>query len=285
MLMASSWSCVTCTNVMPTSCWMRLSSICSCLRRRRSSAPSGSSSSSARGRLTSARASATRCCWPPESWPGLRLPRWPSWTSSSASATRLRTSSLATFLPLEPERDVLLDAQVREERVGLEDRVDVALVRRVLGDVVAAEEDAAVGRVLEAADHAQRRGLAAAGRAEQRVERAARDLEVERVDRGHVAEALRHPLEADVRLRRSTRPATLQNAQSRSPSWTTTYRSSRFAAMASWRGGRAEGPEGGRARVRLERRDRRRLDRARLLARRGAHARRGRRRRCRRRRS
>ena len=49
IVMASSWSCVTCTNVMPTSCWMRLSSICSCLRRRRSSAPSGSSSSSARG--------------------------------------------------------------------------------------------------------------------------------------------------------------------------------------------------------------------------------------------
>ena len=32
---------------------------------------SGSSSSSRCGRLTSARASATRCCWPPESWPAV----------------------------------------------------------------------------------------------------------------------------------------------------------------------------------------------------------------------
>ena len=139
---ASSWSCVTCTNVMPTSCWMRLSSICSCLRRRRSSAPSGSSRSSARGRFTSARASATRCCWPPDSWAGLRLPRWPSCTSSSASLRARADIVLGDLAPLEPERDVLLDAQVREERVGLEDGVDVALVRRVLRDVLAAEEDA-----------------------------------------------------------------------------------------------------------------------------------------------
>src|SRR4051812_23707480 len=53
--MASSWSCVTWTNVTPTSRWMRPSSICSCLRSLRSSAPSGSSSSSARGEFTSAR--------------------------------------------------------------------------------------------------------------------------------------------------------------------------------------------------------------------------------------
>src|SRR3954470_20690458 len=53
---------------MPTSCWMRFNSSCICLRSLRSSAPSGSSSSSTVGRLTSARASATRCCCPPESW-------------------------------------------------------------------------------------------------------------------------------------------------------------------------------------------------------------------------
>ncbi len=198
--MASSWSCVTCTNVMPTSCWMRLSSICSCLRRRRSSAPSGSSSSSARGRLTSARASATRCCWPPESCAGLRLPRWPSWTSSSASPTRVRDLGLGDLLALEAEGDVPLDVEVREQRVGLEDRVDVALVGRLLGDVLAAEVDAALGRVLEAADHPQRRRLAAARRAEQRVEGAALDRERELVDGGHLAEALGDALEVDVGL-------------------------------------------------------------------------------------
>ena len=74
IVMASSWSWVTCTKVMPTSVWIRLSSICICRRSLRSSAPSGSSSSSTCGRLISARASATRCCWPPESWAGRRLP-------------------------------------------------------------------------------------------------------------------------------------------------------------------------------------------------------------------
>ena len=42
-----------------------------------------------------------------------------------------------TFLRREAEGDVLEDRQVREERVVLEDRVDVALVRRQPGDVLA----------------------------------------------------------------------------------------------------------------------------------------------------
>jgi hypothetical protein len=108
---------------------------------------------------------------------------------------------------------------VREERVGLEDGVDVAAVGRVLGDVVTAEEDAAVGRVLEAADHPQRGRLAAAGGSEQRIERPARDLEVERVDRGHVPKSLCDPLQADVGLSVHRR-RTLQNAQRRRPTWT-----------------------------------------------------------------
>ena len=72
---ASSWSWVTYTNVIPTSRWMCFSSSCICLRSCRSSAPSGSSSSRTAGRLTSARASATRCRWPPESCRGFALAR------------------------------------------------------------------------------------------------------------------------------------------------------------------------------------------------------------------
>ena len=64
---ASSWSWVTRTKVMPTSCCRFCSSICMSRRSLRSSAASGSSSSSTVGRLTSARASATRCCCPPDS--------------------------------------------------------------------------------------------------------------------------------------------------------------------------------------------------------------------------
>ena len=58
---------------MATSRWIRLSSICISKRSALSSALSGSSSSSTRGRTISARASATRCFWPPESCRGLRF--------------------------------------------------------------------------------------------------------------------------------------------------------------------------------------------------------------------
>ena len=87
--MASSWSWVTTTKVMPTSFCSRLSSSCISARTFLSSADSGSSSSSRRGRLTIARASATRCRWPPESCCGLARGRAPSGpTVSSTSPTR-----------------------------------------------------------------------------------------------------------------------------------------------------------------------------------------------------
>ena len=67
---ASAWSWVTKTVVMPSSSWIRRISSRSCTRTWASSAESGSSSSSTWGATASARASATRCCWPPESWCG-----------------------------------------------------------------------------------------------------------------------------------------------------------------------------------------------------------------------
>ena len=198
IVIASSWSCVTCTNVMPMSRWMFLSSNCISLRSFRSSAPSGSSSSSTRGTLTSARASATRCCWPPDSCRGLR----PPYPVEADDAEHLLDLTLqlgaALALAAQPEGDVLEDRQVREERVALEDGVDVALVRRQSGDRAVAEVDRPRARLLEAADHAQRRRLAAARRPEQRVELAALDLEREVVDGDHVVELLRHALEANV---------------------------------------------------------------------------------------
>ena len=65
---ASSWSWVTNRVVVPTSSWTRRISSRSCTRTLASSADSGSSSSSTCGWIASARASATRCCWPPDSW-------------------------------------------------------------------------------------------------------------------------------------------------------------------------------------------------------------------------
>ena len=87
---------------------------------------------------------------------------------------------------------------MREERVRLEDGVDVALVRRPAGDGLGAEVDRALGRLLEAADHSQRRRLAATGGPEHREEAAAVDLERDLVDGDHVVEALGDPVEADV---------------------------------------------------------------------------------------
>ncbi|MCY1181046.1 hypothetical protein D9M73_215280 [compost metagenome] len=60
MVMASSWSWVTITQVTPTRSMISTSSSCICERSFLSSAPIGSSSSSSLGRLASERANATR---------------------------------------------------------------------------------------------------------------------------------------------------------------------------------------------------------------------------------
>ena len=198
IVIASSWSWVTKMNVIPTSCWIRFSSICICLRSFRSRAPSGSSSSSTDGSV--------------DERPGER------------DALRLAARQLGRLAPLvagqldelehvgdpgpdlgvvdlraaQAEGDVLVDRQVREERVVLEDRVDVALVGRQPGDVLALQLDQARGRRLEAADHPQGRGLAAARRAKEREEFPGLDLEVDVVDDDGLAVALDDIDEPDV---------------------------------------------------------------------------------------
>ena len=68
---------VTTTMVMPSraSCWITSSTSCTISG---SSALVGSSNSITSGCMASARAMATRCCWPPESWMGYAPPRSPS---------------------------------------------------------------------------------------------------------------------------------------------------------------------------------------------------------------
>ncbi len=82
---------------------------------------------------------------------------------------------------------------MREQRVVLEDGVDVAVVRRELADIVALQQHRAGGWRLEAGDHSQHRRLAAAGRPEQREELTLDDLQVDVVDGDHVAEVLAQP--------------------------------------------------------------------------------------------
>ena len=81
-------------------------------------------------------------------------------------------------LAFERKADVLLDIHMRIEREQLEDEGDVARRRAAEGDVLPVEQDAAAGGKLETGDHAQRRRLAAAGRAEQGKEGPAFDREV-----------------------------------------------------------------------------------------------------------
>ena len=110
MASASSWSCVTMMVVTPS---RRCSVLISSRRRTRtraSSADSGSSSSSSEGEDASARASATRCCWPPDSWTGYLAPCSGRPTSASSSATRAAISRRALRAVDEAVADVVRDA-------------------------------------------------------------------------------------------------------------------------------------------------------------------------------
>ena len=125
-------------------------------------------------------------------------------TWSSASATRVAISAARQALAAQAVADVGRHVHVREEGVGLEHHVDRPAVRRHAGHVLAVDQDAArVGR-LEARDHAQQRGLAAARAAQEGEQLAAPDVEIDAIDRGDRAEALGDPGDADDRRRRSS---------------------------------------------------------------------------------
>ena len=187
-------------NVIPTSCWIRFSSTCICLRSFRSRAPSGSSRRRTAGRLISARARATRWAWPPEIWSACGLEAGQLDELQHLGDPTLDLGALHA-LAAEPERDVLEDRQVGEQGVVLEDRVDVALERRQPRHVLALELDQSRRRLLEAADHPEGRRLAAARRPEEAEELAVAHLEVDVVDGDLVPELLDDIDEADVDLR------------------------------------------------------------------------------------
>src|SRR5262249_10247634 len=94
--------------------------------------------------------------------------------------------------------DVPLHAHMREHGVGLEHHVDRPLVGIDALHHLAVDDDLAVARSLEAGEHAQQRGLAAARRPEQGEELALPNLEVRVVDGDdRAAEALVNVADGD----------------------------------------------------------------------------------------
>ena len=183
---------------MPTSPWMRLSSTCISWRSLRSSAPSGSSSSSTL-RAVDDRAGERDALALAAGELGRRALLVAGQAHELERLGRAAAALLARDLgDLEAVLDVVADRHVREQRVVLEDRVDVARVGRQAGDVGAAQLDRAGVGDREAGDQPQRRRLARAGGAEQREELALGDVEVDAVDGGEVAVALGQAAQADV---------------------------------------------------------------------------------------
>ena len=89
---------------------------------------------------------------------------------------------------LEAEGDVLRNRQVRENGIVLEDHADIALMRRLVVDPLALDDDLAAILVLEARDRPQKGRLAAAARAEKREEFTGRDIEIDTLKDPDVAD-------------------------------------------------------------------------------------------------
>ena len=182
-VIASSWSWVTKTLVVPSVRWRCLTSVRIRLRRPASRLLNGSSSRKTSGSLTSARPSATRCCWPPDIWPGLRFIRWVMSSASATASTRALISAFGRCWSLRPNAMLSNAVRCGIERVVLEHHRHPPLVGRRRRDVLVAEEDPALVEPVEPGDQVEGRALAAARRAEQRDERAGRDVDRQVVDR------------------------------------------------------------------------------------------------------
>src|ERR687891_636202 len=150
---------------MPTRSWSFFSSPCIALRSFRSSAARGSSRSRTAGSLVE-----------PHRRQGIGEP-----------ATGLLLGQ--ALLP-KPVPDVLGHREVGEQRIVLENGVDVAVVGREGSHVLAPEQDMSGIGALEPGDEAEGGGLSAAGWAQQRVEVPPANREGDVTYRGHVAEGL-----------------------------------------------------------------------------------------------
>ena len=102
---------------------------------RESRLPVGSSAKMISGRLASARATATRCCWPPESSEGRCLTRLPRPTVSITRFEPVRVGLAAG--EHQRQRDVLQRGQRRHQVERLEDEADAVAAQ--LGELLVVE--------------------------------------------------------------------------------------------------------------------------------------------------
>ena len=91
-------------------------------------------------------------------------------------------SALRHAAEFQAKGHVLVDRHVRVQGVVLEDHGDVAVLGRDIVDDAFADADGAAGDLLQPGDHAQRRGLAAAGGADQHDEFPVGDVQVDGID-------------------------------------------------------------------------------------------------------
>jgi hypothetical protein len=153
-----------------------------------------------------ARASATRCFWPPESCPGFASQQAldPEHRGDrlnlghdrlAGSAWRQAEKTLHRRELAHPQRhgDVLGHRQMRIERVGLEHHCDVARVRRQTFHRRAIDGDAARALDLEPGDDAQQGGLPTARGTQDGDELTRSDVEVDTIEDGRLTELLAEP--------------------------------------------------------------------------------------------
>ena len=148
-----------------------------------SRSPVGSSATISVGSVTIARAMPTRCCWPPESWPGRCRMRSARPTSSRAVSTCRRRSAADSGNKQQRQLDVLIRREHRQQVIELEDEADVPrppageLAFGHLRDAVVADPDFAFAGLVEAGDQVEQRRLARAAGAHQAEELAFGDFE------------------------------------------------------------------------------------------------------------
>ena len=96
---------------------------------------------------------------------------------------------VVNFFRVEREGKIFCNRQAGVESVELEHHGDVALRWLEIVDSLACDEDIALGRPFETADHAERRSLAATGGTEQAHYLAGLDIEIDGINRGKLTEA------------------------------------------------------------------------------------------------